>query len=218
MRSRTTTRRSWFGRWSRPASAPPAWRRLLGRTLAVVLEGDRHQGFLNEAVRLAAQAISDSRDYIRERVRAESPWWVPGVVDDKIYQRIIEVTEALLRAIGSDPTHPLRTAFDSALRDFVERLQHSPDVIARVEAMKEDWLADPSVAELSSRLWEATRRAIVTYATREDGAAPTPLERGLSSFGTALLANDALLAELDDVVIGRRGRGGWSGTATRSET
>ena len=173
----------------------------LGRTLAVVLEGDRHQGFLNEAVRLAAQAISDSRDYIRERVRAESPWWVPGVVDDKIYQRIIEVTEALLRAIGSDPTHPLRTAFDSALRDFVERLQHSPDVIARVEAMKEDWLADPSVAELSSRLWEATRRAIVTYATREDGTAPTPLERGLSSFGTALLANDALLAELDDVVI-----------------
>jgi len=173
----------------------------LGRTLAVVLEGDRHQGFLNEAVRLAAQAISDSRDYIRERVRAESPWWVPGVVDDKIYQRIIEVTEALLRAIGSDPTHPLRTAFDSALRDFVERLQHSPDVIARVEAMKEDWLADPSVAELSSRLWEATRRAIVTYATREDGAAPTPLERGLSSFGTALLANDGLLAELDDVVI-----------------
>jgi len=124
----------------------------LGRTLAVVLEGDRHQGFLNEAVRLAAQAISDSRDYIRERVRAESPWWVPGVVDDKIYQRIIEVTEALLRAIGSDPTHPLRTAFDSALRDFVERLQHSPDVIARVEAMKEDWLAAPSVAELSRRL------------------------------------------------------------------
>ncbi len=173
----------------------------LGRTLALVLEGDRHQGFLNEAVRLAAQAISDSRDYIRERVRAESPWWVPGVVDDKIYQRIIEVTEALLRAIGSDPTHPLRTAFDSALRDFVDRLQHSPEVIARMEAMKEEWLADPSVAELSGRVWEATRRAIVTYAQREDGAAPTPLERGLSSFGGALLANESLLAEIDDLVI-----------------
>ncbi len=173
----------------------------LGRTLALVLEGDRHQGFLNEAVRLAAQAISDSRDYIRERVRAESPWWVPGVVDDKIYQRIIEVTEALLRAIGTDPTHPLRTAFDAALRDFVDRLQHSPDVIARVEAMKEEWLADPSVADLSARLWEATRRAVVGYASREDGTAPTPLERGLSEFGAAALANEALLAEIDDLVI-----------------
>jgi uncharacterized membrane-anchored protein YjiN (DUF445 family) len=173
----------------------------LGRTLALVLEGDHHQGLLNEAVRLAAQAISDSREFIREKVRAESPWWVPGVVDDKIYQRIIEVTEQLLRAIGADPDHPLRTAFDSALRDFVDRLQHSPDVIAKAEAMKEEWLADPSVGELSARLWEATRRAIVGYATRADGAAPTPLEHGLSAFGSALLDNEALLAEIDDVVV-----------------
>jgi uncharacterized membrane-anchored protein YjiN (DUF445 family) len=173
----------------------------LGRTLALVLEGDHHQGLLNEAVRLAAQAISDSREFIREKVRAESPWWVPGVVDDKIYQRIIEVTEQLLRAIGADPDHPLRTAFDSALRDFVDRLQHSPDVIAKAEAMKEEWLADPSVGELSARLWDATRRAIVGYATRADGAAPTPLEHGLSAFGSALLDNEALLAEIDDVVV-----------------
>ena len=173
----------------------------LGRTLALVLEGDHHQGFLNEAVRLAAQAIADSREYIRERVRAESPWWVPGVVDEKIYQRIIEVTEQLLRAIGADPAHPLRAAFDSALRDFVDRLQHSPDVIAKAEAMKEEWLADPSVAELSSRLWEATRQAIVSYATRADGAVPGPLERGLSEFGAALLANEALLTEIDDLVV-----------------
>ena len=173
----------------------------LGRTLALVLEGDHHQGFLNEAVRLAAQAIADSREYIRERVRAESPWWVPGVVDEKIYQRIIEVTEQLLRAIGADPAHPLRAAFDSALRDFVDRLQHSPDVIAKAEAMKEEWLADPSVAELSSRLWEATRQAIVSYATGADGAVPGPLERGLSEFGAALLANDALLTEIDDLVV-----------------
>jgi uncharacterized membrane-anchored protein YjiN (DUF445 family) len=173
----------------------------LGRTLALVLEGDHHQGLLNEAVRLAAQAISDSREFIREKVRAESPWWVPGVVDDKIYQRIIEVTEQLLRAIGADPGHPLRTAFDTALRDFVDRLQHSPDVIAKAEAMKEEWLADPSVGELSARLWEATRRAIVGYANRADGAAPTPLEHGLSAFGSALLENEALLAEIDEVVV-----------------
>src|SRR5438046_1704835 len=55
----------------------------LGRTLALVLADDRHQGLLNEAVRFAAQAVHDNRDVIREKVRAESPWWVPGVVDRK---------------------------------------------------------------------------------------------------------------------------------------
>src|SRR5439155_550403 len=43
----------------------------LGRTLALVLEGDHHQGFLNEAVRLAAQAIPDSRDFLLERGLAD---------------------------------------------------------------------------------------------------------------------------------------------------
>src|SRR5437899_2154126 len=153
------------------------------------------------AARFAAEAVLDNRELIRERVRTESPWWVPGVVDDEIYRRIIDAVERLLRDMGTDPTHPLRAAFDDAIRDFIERLQHSPEVIARAEAMKEDWLADASVTELSARLWETIRHAIVSYATRADAAAPGPLERGLSEFGKALLANPGLLAEMDDLVI-----------------
>src|SRR5207302_1325273 len=81
--------------------------------------------------RLAAEAVRDNRDVIRDKVRTESPWWVPGVVDDQIFQRIIGTVESLLRDIGTDPYHPLRAAFDTALRDFVDRLQHAPDVIAK---------------------------------------------------------------------------------------
>src|SRR5437773_6905097 len=86
-----------------------------------------------------------------------------------------------------------RTAFDDAIRDFIDRLQHSPDVIARAEAMKEEWLADSSVADLSARLWETIRHAVITYATSGDAAAPGPLDRGLSEFGTAVLGNPPLL-------------------------
>src|SRR3989442_87882 len=173
----------------------------LGKTLAVVLAGNRQEELLKVAARFAAEAVLDNRELIRERVRTESPWWVPGVVDDEIYRRIIDAVERLLRDMGTDPTHPLRAAFDDAIRDFIERLQHSPEVIARAEAMKEDWLADASVTELSARLWETIRHAIVSYATRADAAAPGPLERGLSEFGKALLANPGLLAEMDDLVI-----------------
>jgi uncharacterized membrane-anchored protein YjiN (DUF445 family) len=174
----------------------------LGKTLALVLADDRHQGLLNEAVRLAAEAVRDNREVIREKVRTESPWWVPGVVDDQIFQRIISTVESLLRDIGADPYHPLRATFDTALRDFVDRLQHAPDVIAKAEALKEEWLTDPSLADLSTRLWEATRRAIVAYATRADGGAtPGALDRALSEFGSAVMSNESLLTEIDDVVI-----------------
>jgi uncharacterized membrane-anchored protein YjiN (DUF445 family) len=173
----------------------------LGRTLSLVVAGSRHQELLSEAVRLAAQTISDNRDLIRNQVRAESPWWVPGVVDDKIYQRIVAAVERLLRDISTNPSHPLRAAFDTALRNFIDRLQHSADVIARAEALKEEWLRDPAFARLSDQLWETTRRAILGYATRDEGASPGALERGIAAFGSAVLANETLLAELDAAVV-----------------
>jgi uncharacterized membrane-anchored protein YjiN (DUF445 family) len=124
----------------RATRAAPA----LGRTLSLVLAGNRHQELLNEGVRLAAQAVHDNRELIREQVKAESPWWVPGMVDDLLYQRIVAAIETMLAGIGTDPHHPLRGTFDAALRDFIHRLEHSPEVIERAEALKEEWLADPS--------------------------------------------------------------------------
>ncbi len=173
----------------------------LGKTLALVLAGNRQEELLNVTVRLAAEAVMNNRELIRERVREETPWWVPPVLDDKIYQKIIVAVERLLRDMAADSSHPLRAAFDEAIRDLIERLQHSPEVIARAEAMKEEWLADSTVADLSKRLWEAIRHAVISYATRADAAPPGPLERGLSEFGAALLANPGLLAEVDDFLV-----------------
>jgi uncharacterized membrane-anchored protein YjiN (DUF445 family) len=175
----------------------------LGKTLALVLAGNRQQELLNVVVRLLARAIHDNREVIREKVRTESPWWVPGVVDDKIYQRILEGVEGLLSDVSGNPDHPVRAALDTGLWDFIERLQHSPDLIAKAELLKEEWLADPSLGELSTRMWQSARNALLTYAARADEPAsgPGPLARGLSEFAAALLANDAFLADLDDLMI-----------------
>src|SRR5216110_587149 len=174
----------------------------LGKTLALALGDNRQEELLNATVKLAAEAVRNNRELIRERVRQETPWWVPPVLDDKIYQKIIAAVERLLHDMVSDPAHPLRTAFDDAIHDFIERLQHSPDVIARAEALKEEWLMGAHTDELARKLWEGVRQAVNTYASATDGGSgPSPLDSGLSEFGIALLSNPTLLADLDDLLI-----------------
>src|SRR5439155_559075 len=107
-----------------------------------------------------------------------------------------ENSRRIARQVASGLAKTLETLPDEEVQALVRQV-----VIARAEAMKEEWLADASVSELSARLWEAIRHAIVSYATRADAAAPGPLERGLSEFGKALVANPGLLAEMDDLVI-----------------
>jgi len=172
----------------------------LGKTLALALADNRQEELLNATVKLAADAVRNNRELIRERVREETPWWVPPVLDDKIYQKIIAAVERLLHDMVMDPRHPLRASFDKAIRDFIDRLQHAPDVIARAEALKEEWLMGASTDDLARKLWEGIRQAVITHAQGTDGG-PSPLDSGLSEFGTALLSNPTLLAELDELLI-----------------
>jgi len=173
----------------------------LGKTLALALGDNRQEELLNATVKLAADAVRDNRELIRERVKAETPWWVPPVVDDKIYQKIIVAVERLLHDMVNDPHHPLRASFDKAIRDFIDRLQHSPDVIARAEALKEEWLMGASTDDMARKLWEGVRQSVVSYSQGDGGTTPNPLDSGLSEFGTALLSNPTLLAELDEMLI-----------------
>jgi uncharacterized membrane-anchored protein YjiN (DUF445 family) len=174
---------------------------VLGKTLALVVAGDRHQELLNEAIRLSAQAVEANRELIRKRIKESSPWWVPGVVDEKIYHRILGAIEKLLEDVSNDPAHPLRASFDHKLRELVDRLQNSPEAGARAEALKDEWLSDPAIEELSNWVWDTTRRAVAGYASRSETDGPGPLARATAAFGNTLLTDEKLLGEIEEFGI-----------------
>jgi uncharacterized membrane-anchored protein YjiN (DUF445 family) len=173
---------------------------LLARLLSVVATDRRHQALLDEALRLAADGLDKSREELRLRIKEESPWWVPGVVDSAFQRRIESAFQRLLDEIKLDPYHPLRIKFDTAFRDFVDRLQHSPEVIARTEALKTELVNHPAVGEFAAGLWDRARDAATRLTEDADASTLEPLARGIGAVGTSLAANEKRLAELDDVL------------------
>jgi len=174
---------------------------LLGKLLSVLTAGNRHQELLDQAIRLTARAVTENRNVLRDKIEQESPWWVPSMVDDKIHTKLVTGIENTLRDVRDDPKHPLRVRFDAALNDFIEKLHSSPEVIARAEAIKEDILNSAVVHRFSSSLWGDAKDALVRYAEKPDGHAPEAIERALTSFGSAVLADEALMEKIDNWVL-----------------
>src|SRR5665647_2683526 len=100
------------------------------RATPLATTDDRHQEMLDKLVNLVSRIVHDNKELIRVRIAEESPWWVPGVVDDKLYQKIVAGIERTLDQVTADEQHPLREQFDQALRGFVEKLHNSPETIA----------------------------------------------------------------------------------------
>ncbi|MGH7703720.1 MAG: DUF445 domain-containing protein [Gemmatimonadales bacterium] len=171
---------------------------VVGDLLSVVATEDLHQALLDEALRLVRDTLEKNRDELRRKIKEESPWWVPGAVDQAFQRRLEAATQRLVEEVKLDPVHPLRLKFDTAFRDFVDRLRHAPDVIARIEALKDDLLKHPAVEEFAASLWERARRAAARLTTETDPLTLEPLARGIGAVGGSLLANGTRLAELND--------------------
>ena len=174
---------------------------LVGKMLSVVTEENRHQELLNESVKLMARAVEENGDLIRLRIEAESPWWVPTAIDDKIYRKIISGIGNTLVEIRDDPDHPLRQRFDAALHEFIEKLQSSPETIARAESIKQELLDADAVRRFSSSLWIDAKAALLRYAENKEGTSWTTIERALTALGETVRNDPELMQKIDDFIV-----------------
>ncbi|MGQ0715494.1 MAG: DUF445 domain-containing protein [Gemmatimonadaceae bacterium] len=174
---------------------------ILGRLLSLLTLSNRHQELFDELIALLSRAVERNEEIIRQRIARESPWWIPEAVDDRIHIRIVAAIERTLTEVRDDPEHQMRARFDAGLRDFIEKLQHDPQVIERAEGLKMELLNAEVVRRFSGSLWTDAQEALERYATErsapDDDAAEGPVERGLTAFGQALLTDPALLDKVD---------------------
>jgi uncharacterized membrane-anchored protein YjiN (DUF445 family) len=174
---------------------------VLGNVLSLLTADNRHQELLDEALRLVADGVARNEELIRQRIREESPWWLPEVVDDRIHDKVVVAIENTLKQVAEDPAHPLRERFDRALSGFIEKLRTSPELSARAEEIKEDMLTNPAVRQFSATIWGDAKHALARYAERKESDPPGAVEQGLMKLGNAVLNDAELMAKIDHWIL-----------------
>jgi uncharacterized membrane-anchored protein YjiN (DUF445 family) len=126
---------------------------LMGRTLDWLVQDGRHQQVLTQSLRFAIVFLHDKRATIRGNVQKESPWWLPGFVDDKIVVQMLDRIETLLLEMSLDPDHPMRSDFNRWITQWAAELQNSPQYRRWGEQLKQNLLENEDLQEYLFRLW-----------------------------------------------------------------
>jgi uncharacterized membrane-anchored protein YjiN (DUF445 family) len=174
---------------------------VLAKGLVLLTAGDRHQQLLDRVINGLAGLIMENEELIRRRIHAESPWWVPGFVDERLHAKVVAGIQHTLLEISIDPSHPMRRQFDDLLADWIVRLQDSPEAIARADAMKQQLFDHPTSRQLSASLWQEVKRVLDRQAEPEDDETSGALDRGLIALAEGALEDEALLAKLDGWIV-----------------
>jgi uncharacterized membrane-anchored protein YjiN (DUF445 family) len=177
---------------------------LVAKIFEVLTAGKRHQVLLDDVLRLSARFLEENDAAIRQKIRAESPWWVPGAVENKLGDKIVSGVERTLVAVAADPNHPLRGRYDEAVDRFVASLRENPDVIAKAERLKLELLDHPSVQEFSRTVWNDVKSRLSSYADKvvdDVQSEPDQIERWLTGLGEKVVTDPELAAKVNGWVV-----------------
>src|SRR3954470_5352055 len=160
---------------------------LLGHALASAINEDRHVPMLEAAIRWTARALDANEQLIREMVHKKANWALKlAGLDAKLADAILDGLRKLTAEMSTDPAHPVRVKVEEALAQLAMDLQTNPDTRAKVEELKEQLLANRSVALWIDTLWQKGREAIIRAARNPDATLAGRMGEVLKSMGKSL--------------------------------
>jgi uncharacterized membrane-anchored protein YjiN (DUF445 family) len=174
---------------------------LLGHALASAINEDRHVPMLEAAIRWMARALDANEELIREMVHKKANWVLKiAGLDAKLADAILDGLRKLTAEMSTDPAHPVRIKVEEALAQLANDLQTKPETRARVEEMKEQLLANRSVALWIDTLWQKGREAIIRSARNPDAALAGRLGEVLRSMGASLEQDPRIRSAINQFV------------------
>ncbi|MBI4934478.1 MAG: DUF445 domain-containing protein [Actinobacteria bacterium] len=173
---------------------------LIGRAIDVGMDGGHHQRLLDATLSGLGNFLDDNRNTFRDRLRTESPWWVPEGIDDRIFEKIYTAVHSFIGDIGRDPNHPMRRSIDERMLAFAERLKTDPGLVAKLEELKGELLEHRDVQAWLQSLWGEVKQSTLIATDDPDSELRRRIDRSLMRLGSRLVAEPELQAKVDDWV------------------
>jgi uncharacterized membrane-anchored protein YjiN (DUF445 family) len=173
---------------------------LAGHALRFATRDGRHDEVLDRAIGGVRRYIEDHRGDLRGMLGRKSRWWVPGVIDNKLFERVIDGFCKMLADIEGDRRHELRRDLDLRLARLATQLETSPEMRERGERIKRDLLDQPELQRWVADLWSDAKDQL-----RDQAADPTSKLRlrvaeGIVAAGRRLQADPALAARAEQIL------------------
>ena len=171
---------------------------MVGRALGSLTKEGRHNEVVDSALTGLNRYLDEHREELQTRFRDHSPWWLPGAVEDRIFERLLDGLRAVLGDMVTNHEHGLRQQLDLRILQFVDELQTSPELRAKGEQLTRDLLERPELRSWIAATWADIKTELRSQSTDPESELRRQITAAIESGGSRLLAEPALTAKIDD--------------------
>ena len=178
----------------------------LAQLTDVITEGRHHDVLVDAAARVTIDFLVDQRAALRTMLGGESPWWVPSILDDAVFDRLHTAGLSFVSDVRRQRSHPARAALDRQLARLATRLRHDERLRAKVHDGAVGIIDHPNVRAFATNLAKDLRRLAVDELSTPGSPTRQTVQRIIGDLG-ADLRTDGELAERMDAWLTRTAAG-----------
>jgi uncharacterized membrane-anchored protein YjiN (DUF445 family) len=166
---------------------------IVGRSIEAAMTEDRHVPILDSIITWAGRTLDANEDVIRAMVHERAGWIVRlAGLDHALADKIVDGLRKLTIDMAIDENHPLRTKAEEGLARLAVALQEDPESKAKVEAWKDELIANRAVSDWVEGLWEAARAGLLRAARDPEAAMAGRFGEALRQLGDTLQKDQGL--------------------------
>ncbi len=171
---------------------------ILGRVIDAGMDGGHHREVYNAALAGAANFLGDNRTTFRHRLSQESPWWVPEVIDDQVFDKIFSAVMSFLLEVDENPDHHVLRDIDDRARILADRLRSDERLIERGEMLKQELLDHDEFQAWTKDLWSSLQRGFGDATRQADSDVRHRIEEAIVSLANRLVVDTDLQRKIDN--------------------
>lgn len=185
---------------------------LLADVLSILLVDRRHQEVFDYLLSMVAAALEKNQSYIRQKIHENSPRWMPRLLDEKFYVRLLDGLDAVLHEMREENSE-WRARFQDATQRLIEQLRSDPDYEEKIAAVIGSSLRHPTFTGYLATVWHDVRQRLLDDAAMPDSRLAARMAQALQAFSVALADEPEVRDKLNtwlcdfatDAVVHRRG-------------
>jgi uncharacterized membrane-anchored protein YjiN (DUF445 family) len=177
--------------------------------LDILTENQRHHALLDAALNGLDDMLAkeETRRYIAVEVGKSAPLlkrisdWFQLQLDERAALKIAEAAIAKVHEVREDRDHELRRRFDEFVARFIGKLKNDPSLREKVQAVRDEILENPALADYIGGLWQQFRAWLAEDLKLASSVTHQRIAGMVRAFGARLEADREIRQWIDEQIL-----------------
>ena len=170
---------------------------IVANALEYFVKKGEHQPVVTLLAGKVAGYIGEHNDLVRQRVKQESFFFIPGFVNNKVAEKITAGLVAYFQEIEADETHRVREEISQQLEAFVTRLRTEPHWDERFASLRAGLLSPDKLHEYAAAAWTSLKTTLLAELSAERSSLKKYLARTLADTASKITEDPAMQQKID---------------------